>query len=75
MNPLPIVQALHKAAGSPEPKVAIGHLFGLGEPETKALLDGKIPWWTIALLSGAIGLYFGVKAQQQYPNKIPKFFR
>lgn len=72
---LPYAQMMDVAQnGSPALLGVVGRAFGLGEAETRALSNGKIPGWFWLTAGLAGGVWIGIQVHQKWPSKIPAWF-
>lgn len=72
---LPYAQMMDVAQnGSPALLGVVGRAFGLGQAETRALTNGKMPVWFWLTAGLAGGVWIGVQVHQRWPSKIPAWF-
>jgi hypothetical protein len=70
MNELLVGLAMRVAQNPRGTIVSMGRLAGLGEPEQQALVQGQIPWWSIAAVSLVGGVALGVWLQRRWPQHV-----
>ena len=72
-GPIPIEQLAEVAKhGSPAMLSAVGRLFGLGQGEQQALVNGKFPAWSVLLVGLAGGFVVGAYAYRKWPSAMGK---
>lgn len=58
--------------GSPLALRALGRLYGLSQDDLQSLRGG-VPFWTVAILAGAAGVFAGVRLDRAYGHKLPRW--
>ena len=61
--------------GSPFILNAVGRVFGLGQEESSSLFKDGLPTWTWVVIGLGAGFFLGVRAEKNYPKKIPSLIR
>lgn len=61
--------------GSPLLLRAVGRVFGLGEVESAALTQGRIPGWVFLAGGLVAGVVAGARIQKRWPRALPQIVR